>query len=590
MTESILNSILPEINSCHTTKHKTPNKDLFTQKLGYNIGIDFKSTKKNYTIFTNQKNIQQRKIIPKNRTNIQLSLSREENLRKIWEPKSIFNITHKTRFWGIENNKQMMDINLDTSIKNKKSKKEIKNLLNEREKFPKLIPQLMINNSFKNSKSTTKNIRKENSRDSFNNKKISLNKRLSFQNLNILNKNNNNFGNVIERITREEKKSKLFIKSFYESIIDVNISYDSFNKYISLVNKFNETYFFLFDIQSFPINPFNIKFLDNYKMTCILIVSLIFLGKDKNLYIENIQKMKALFQQFIYMSIKSIDYKSLESIKINDFMSKMKSNKKNANILEILNEIINILFMEKKNEYKKLRKCLKQLINNIEKLTTHQVLLIINDSILYCNNCDYYNSKPKKMYKNKKNTKDKLLSDEFIKTPFIKNKMTKKFCLVLDLDETLIHNLNLPFGDYFFVRPGLFELFEKVHNIFEIIIFTAGKKGYARKIIDKIDIKNNVDYILNKKHISNIEGNMVKKLDLIGRDLNKIIYVDNLEKNALYNKKNLYLISSWYNNIFDKELLILKDKLIKISTCGKFDEDITKGLISEEEQKTSEEK
>ena len=168
--------------------------------------------------------------------------------------------------------------------------------------------------------------------------------------------------------------------------------------------------------------------------------------------------------------------------------------------------------------------------------------------------------------------------------------MTKKFCLVLDLDETLIHNLNLPFGDYFFVRPGLFELFEKVHNIFEIIIFTAGKKGYAHKIIDKIDFKNNVDYILNKKHISNIEGNMVKKLDLIGRDLNKIICVDNLEKNALYNKKNLYLISSWYNDIFDKELLILKDKLIKISTCGKFDEDITKGLINEEEQKTCEEK
>ena len=590
MTESILNSILPDINSFHTTKHKTPNKDLFTQKLGHNITIDYKPAKKNYTIFINQKNIQQRKIIPKNKTNIQLSLSKEENLRKIWEPKSIFNITHKNRFWGIENNKQMMDLNLDTSMKNKRTKKEIKNLLDEKEKFQKLMPQLMIYNSFKSSKSVARNIRKENSKDSFDNKKISLNKKLSFQNLSILNKNNNNFGNVIERITREEKKSKIFIKSFYESIIDISISYDAFNKYISLVNKFNETYIFLFNIQSFPINPFNIKFLDNYKISCILIVPLIFLGKDKNLYIENVQKMKEFFQQYIYTSIKSLDYKSLESTKINDFISKMKSNKENANLIDILNQIINILFQEKKNEYKKLRKCLKQLINNIEKLTPNQVLLIVNDSILFCNNCDYYNPRTKKLKKIRQNIKDKLLTGEFIKTPFIKNKMIKKFCLVLDLDETLIHNLNLPFGDYFFVRPGLFELFEKVHNIFEIIIFTAGKKGYAHKIIDKIDFKNNVDYILNKKHISNIEGNMVKKLDLIGRDLNKIICVDNLEKNALYNKKNLYLISSWYNDIFDKELLILKDKLIKISTCGKFDEDITKGLINEEEHKTCEEK
>ena len=334
MTESILNSILPDINSFHTTKHKTPNKDLFTQKLGHNITIDYKPAKKNYTIFINQKNIQQRKIIPKNKTNIQLSLSKEENLRKIWEPKSIFNITHKNRFWGIENNKQMMDLNLDTSMKNKRTKKEIKNLLDEKEKFQKLMPQLMIYNSFKSSKSVARNIRKENSKDSFDNKKISLNKKLSFQNLSILNKNNNNFGNVIERITREEKKSKIFIKSFYESIIDISISYDAFNKYISLVNKFNETYIFLFNIQSFPINPFNIKFLDNYKISCILIVPLIFLGKDKNLYIENVQKMKEFFQQYIYTSIKSLDYKSLESTKINDFISKLKSNKENANLID----------------------------------------------------------------------------------------------------------------------------------------------------------------------------------------------------------------------------------------------------------------
>ena len=266
----------------------------------------------------------------------------------------------------------------------------------------------------------------------------------------------------------------------------------------------------------------------------------------------------------------------------------MKSNKENIALSDIIDEIINILFKEKKNEYKKLRKCLKQLINNIGNLSPSQVLSIVNDSILFCNNCDYYNIKSKKVEKinkNKTHIKEKLSNDEVIKTPFIKNKMTKKFCLVLDLDETLIHNLNLPFGDYFFVRPGVFELFEKVHDIFEIIIFTAGKKSYAHKIINKIDSKNYVDYILNKNHITNIDGNMVKKLDLIGRDLNKIIYVDNLEKNAQYNKKNLYLISSWYNNIFDKELLILKNKLIDISTCGKFNDDITKGLLEEEQKK-----
>ena len=62
------------------------------------------------------------------------------------------------------------------------------------------------------------------------------------------------------------------------------------------------------------------------------------------------------------------------------------------------------------------------------------------------------------------------------------------------------------------------------------------------------------------------------------------------KKNAQYNKKNLYLISSWYNNIFDKELLILKNKLIDISTCGKFNDDITKGLLEEEQKKDEQKK
>ena len=590
MEEPILKPLLPDINFFNCKKFNTSNKDLFSKKLGHNVTIEFNTAKKNNSIFMSPKIFQHRKIIPKNKTNTQLSLSKEENLRKIWEPHSLFNVTHKNRFWGIENNKQMTNIKSDTPIKKIRSKKEIKSRLNEKEKLQKLMPKHMIYDYFKspNSIKTTKNIKKENSKDSIDNKKIKSNKKLSFQNLRIWNKSNNNFGNAIERISKEDKKSKIFIKSFHENIIDILNEYEIYIKYVSLVHKFNETYFFLFDIQSFPITPLNIRFLDTYKLSCVLIIPLIFLAKDKNLYMENITKMKELLQSYIYSSINKIDYIILDSIKIDDYISKIKSNKENITLSDIIDEIINILFKEKKNEYKKLRKCLKQLINNIGNLSPSQVLSIVNDSILFCNNCDYYNIKSKKVEKinkNKTHIKEKLSNDEVIKTPFIKNKMTKKFCLVLDLDETLIHNLNLPFGDYFFVRPGVFELFEKVHDIFEIIIFTAGKKSYAHKIINKIDSKNYVDYILNKNHITNIDGNMVKKLDLIGRDLNKIIYVDNLEKNAQYNKKNLYLISSWYNNIFDKELLILKNKLIDISTCGKFNDDITKGLLEEEQKK-----
>ena len=70
----------------------------------------------------------------------------------------------------------------------------------------------------------------------------------------------------------------------------------------------------------------------------------------------------------------------------------------------------------------------------------------------------------------------------------------------------------------------------------------------------------------------------MKKLELIGRDLNKIIFVDNLKYNAKYNLKNLYLIPSWTDDINDNELYKLGNKLKYIYESGKFNDDITKGL------------
>ena len=379
---------------------------------------------------------------------------------------------------------------------------------------------------------------------------------------------------------KEEKNSIIFIRNFYEDFIDLFNSYDSKMKYISKINNFNETYFYLFEINLFPKIEINIKFLETFKYSAILIICLIFLSKDEKLYADSKLKMKEFLEKFIFICLKAINYQLLESQRINNFIKDIRIlNEENLN--EILNNIILLLFSDKMNDYKKVRKCLRQLLNNINNDTPENILDIINKCILYCHN----NSLQLK-YKKKKKTcndldssKKSLNNSRILNEPFIKEKMIKNFCLVLDLDETLIHNLNLPFGDYFLVRPGLFELFEKIHDIFEIVIFTAGQKNYAYSIIDVIDYNDYIDHILYKKHLIYENGNPIKKLDMIGRDTNKIIFVDNLESNAKYNKKNLYLISSWYDNIYDKELYKLKEKLIKIVNSGRFTDDITKGLM-----------
>jgi CTD small phosphatase-like protein 2 len=46
------------------------------------------------------------------------------------------------------------------------------------------------------------------------------------------------------------------------------------------------------------------------------------------------------------------------------------------------------------------------------------------------------------------------------------------YTLVLDLDETLIHYIELNEG-YFLIRPGAREFLEAMSKIYEVVIFTA---------------------------------------------------------------------------------------------------------------------
>lgn len=74
--------------------------------------------------------------------------------------------------------------------------------------------------------------------------------------------------------------------------------------------------------------------------------------------------------------------------------------------------------------------------------------------------------------------------------PLIKEKLTKrKYCLVLDLDETLIHFRNDNGRAKFLIRPYAYDFLRNLEPHYELIIFTAAQKEYADWILDKIDSK-----------------------------------------------------------------------------------------------------
>lgn len=59
-----------------------------------------------------------------------------------------------------------------------------------------------------------------------------------------------------------------------------------------------------------------------------------------------------------------------------------------------------------------------------------------------------------------------------------------EYCLVLDLDETLIHYFDMGAESHFLVRPGAMEFLVEMAKYYEVVIFTAAMQDYADSVID----------------------------------------------------------------------------------------------------------
>ncbi len=139
-----------------------------------------------------------------------------------------------------------------------------------------------------------------------------------------------------------------------------------------------------------------------------------------------------------------------------------------------------------------------------------------------------------------------------------------KYTLILDMDETLIHYFFTHINGMFFVRPYCFNFLRELNEIYEIVTFTAGTKEYADNILNILDIDNNIiKYRLYRQHTTILGCSIYKDLSKIGRDLSKVIIIDNLKENFKMQPNNGIFIKTWTNDINDvqfKDLLkILKD-------------------------------
>jgi len=145
-----------------------------------------------------------------------------------------------------------------------------------------------------------------------------------------------------------------------------------------------------------------------------------------------------------------------------------------------------------------------------------------------------------------------------------------KKCLVLDLDETLVHSSfrAVPGADfvipvqiedvvhfvYVAKRPGVDEFLAEMAKHYEIVIYTASLNKYADPLLDLLDPKRLIRARLFRESCVFYEGNYVKDLSVLDRDLSQSIIIDNSPNSYIFHPENAIDCSSFIDDPNDREL------------------------------------
>jgi len=190
-------------------------------------------------------------------------------------------------------------------------------------------------------------------------------------------------------------------------------------------------------------------------------------------------------------------------------------------------------------------------------------------------------------------------NQKFLMTP-LPPEMKGRKCLVLDLDETLVHSSFRPVpGPDFIIsieldgvthrvyvqkRPGVDHFLEEMGSKFEVVVFTASLDKYANPVLDILDPKGHIKVRLFREACVQHYGNYVKDLSLLGRRLEDTLIIDNSPFSYMFQPDNAIPITSWFNDKTDRELYDLVPFLLEqIVPC----EDVAQVIVERKQMAIS---
>lgn len=157
--------------------------------------------------------------------------------------------------------------------------------------------------------------------------------------------------------------------------------------------------------------------------------------------------------------------------------------------------------------------------------------------------------------------------------PSMMDDVKGKKCVVLDLDETLVHSSFKPVPNadyivpieidgqqhhvYVLKRPHVDKFLAALKPLFEVVLFTASLSKYADPVTDLLDPERVCRYRLFREHCVFHRGSYVKDLSRLGRELSQTVIVDNSPASYIFQPDNAVGCQSWFDDRNDTELLDL---------------------------------
>lgn len=146
---------------------------------------------------------------------------------------------------------------------------------------------------------------------------------------------------------------------------------------------------------------------------------------------------------------------------------------------------------------------------------------------------------------------DKLLPDP---QPYF----ARPYTLCLSLDELLVHSeWSREYGWRVAKRPGLDYFLLYLSQYYELVLFTTASSVMAENVLQKLDPHHIVMWRLYREATKFEDGEIVKDLSYLNRDLSKVIIIDTDAKLVRKQPENAIILPPWKGNSTDRGLVNL---------------------------------